>query len=187
MTHWHEPVSGFQYETHSLNLPVETQAERLTACGIVPTIFGADVDPAFFIGLAIHAGIDSGISAEGNINMLQRLIQHRPAKLGEMLTVKGEIKSVTDVPRGQRVETEVWFEDAAGERVISCPRTSLRPQAQINANRGAGDKPRPVRARCTLGSGAAPPRRARCRRSAPRCRSGCRWACRWRPAPRRRR
>lgn len=144
MTHWHEPVSGFQYETYSLNLSVETQAERLTACGIDPTIFGADVDPAFFIGLAIHAGIDSGISAEGNINMLQRLIQHRPAKLGEMLTVKGEIKSVTPVPRGQRVETDVWFEDAAGERVISCPRTSLRPQAQTNANSGAGDKPRPV-------------------------------------------
>lgn len=138
MTHWHEPVSGFQYETHSLNLSVETQAERLTACGIDPTIFGADVDPAFFIGLAIHAGIDSGISAEGNINMLQRLIQHRPAKLGEMLTVKGEIKSVTPVPRGQRVETDVWFEDAAGERVISCPRTSLRPQAQTNANSEIG-------------------------------------------------
>jgi hypothetical protein len=144
ITQWHEPVSGFQYETHSLNLSVETQAERLTACGIDPAIFDADVDPAFFIGLAIHAGIDSGISAEGNINMLQRLIQHRPAKLGEMLTVKGEIKSVTTVPRGQRVETDVWFEDAAGERVISCPRISLRPQAQTKINSGAGDKPRPV-------------------------------------------
>ena len=144
MTQWHEPVSGFQYQTHSLDLSAQTQAERLTACGIDPAIFDDDVDPAFFIGLAIHAGIDSGISAEGNINMLQRLIQHRPAKLGEMLTVKGEIKSVTTVPRGQRVATDVWFEDTAGERVISCPRTSLRPQAQTNANSGAGDKPRPV-------------------------------------------
>ena len=144
MTQWHEPVSGFQYKTHSLDLSAQTQAERLTACGIDPAIFDDDVDPAFFIGLAIHAGIDSGISAEGNSNMLQRLIQHRPAKLGEMLTVKGEIKSVTAVPRGQRVETDVWFEDAAGEPVISCPRTSLRPQAQTNANSGAGDKPRPV-------------------------------------------
>ena len=42
------------------------------------------------------------------------------------------------------METDVWFEDAAGERVISCPRTSLRPQAQTNANSGAGEKPRPV-------------------------------------------
>lgn len=144
MTQWHKPVSGFQYQTHTLELSAQTQVERLTACRIDPAIFDDDVGPAFFIGLSIHAGIGSGISAEGNINMLQRLIQHRPAKLGEMLTVKGEIKSVTAVPRGQRVETDVRFEDTAGERVIGCPRTSLRPQAQTNANRGAGDKPRPV-------------------------------------------
>lgn len=144
MTQWHEPVSGFQYQTHSLELARQTQTERLNACGIDPATFGDEVDPAFFIGLAIHAGIDSGIRAEGNINMLQRLIQHRPAKLNETLTVKGEIKSVAAVPRGQRVETDVWFEDASGERVISCPRTSLRPQVTASANSGAGDKPEPV-------------------------------------------
>ena len=144
MQQWHEPQAGFRYQTRQLELAADTQLERLTACGVDAQVFADEADPAFFIGLAIHAGIDSGISAEGNINMLQRLIQHRPAKLGEMLTVKGEIKSVTAVPRGQRVETDVRFEDTAGERVISCPRTSLRPQAQTNANRGAGDKPRPV-------------------------------------------
>ena len=103
MQQWHEPVAGFQYRTHVLALSAEIQVERLTACGIDSQVFGDDVDPAFFIGLAIHAGIDSGISAEGNINMLQRMIQHRPAKLDEPLTVRGEIKTVTSVPRGLRV------------------------------------------------------------------------------------
>jgi acyl dehydratase len=107
-------------------------------------VFADEADPAFFIGLAIHAGIDSGISAEGNINMLQRLIQHRPAKLGELLTVQGQIQSVTPVPRGLRVHTDVWFEDTAGERVISCPRTSLKPQANTQTATGAGHKPQPV-------------------------------------------
>ena len=144
MTQWHKPVAGFQYQSRSLDVSAQTQAERLTACGIDPAIFGEEVDPAFFIGLAIHAGIDSGISAEGNINMLQRLVVHRPARLGETLTVKGEIKSVTAVPRGQRVETDVWFEDLTGERVISCPRTSLRPQAQARSKSGVGDQPQPV-------------------------------------------
>ena len=146
MQQWHEPVAGFQYRTHVLALTAETQVERLTACGIDPRVFGDDVDPAFFIGLAIHAGIDSGISAEGNINMLQRMIQHRPAQLGEPLTVRGEIQRVTSVPRGLRVETDVWFEDAAGQRVISCPRTSLRPQKERAAasGSGAGDRPQPV-------------------------------------------
>ena len=144
MTQWHKPVAGFQYQSRSLDVSAQTQAERLTACGIDPAIFGEEVDPAFFIGLAIHAGIDSGISAEGNINLLQRQAVHRPARLGETLTVKGEIKSVTAVPRGQRVETDVWFEDLTGERVISCPRTSLRPQAQARSKRGVGDQPQPV-------------------------------------------
>ena len=146
MQQWHEPVAGFQYRTHAVTFTAETQVERLTACGVDPEVFGDDVDPAFFIGLAIHAGIDSGISAEGNINMLQRMIQHRPAKLGEPLTVRGEIQSVTLVPRGLRVATDVWFEDASGERVISCPRTSLKPQRDGAAagGPGAGDRPKPV-------------------------------------------
>lgn len=144
MQQWHEPVAGFKYQTHELELSADVQIRRLSACGIAPEIFADQVDPAFFIGLAIHAGIDSGISAEGNINMLQRLIQHRPAKLGETLAVKGEIQAVTQVPRGLRVETDVWFEDAAGSRVISCPRTSLKPQSNRAPSTGAGVKPEPV-------------------------------------------
>ncbi len=146
MTVWHEPVAGFQYQTHVIETTGQTQTERLEACGVDPSVFGDEVDPAFYIGLAIHAGIDSGISAEGNINMLQRLIQHRPAKLGEALTVKGEITAVTQVPRGMRVDTDVWFADASGARVISCPRTSLRPQANQSSasGPGAGERPQNV-------------------------------------------
>ncbi len=147
MSTWHDPVAGFQYQSRVLEMTPATQSERLTACGIDSSVFGDAVDPAFFIGLGIHAGIDSGISAEGNINMLQRLIQHRPAMLGEPLTVKGEITNVVDVPRGQRVETDVWFEDSHGERVISCPRTSLRPQQRASESAqgpGAGERPKPV-------------------------------------------
>lgn len=144
MTTWHEPEAGFQYQSHVIEPSIQTQRQRLGACGIDPEVFGDDVDPAFFIGLAIHAGIDSGISAEGNINMLQQLIQHRPAKLGEPLTVRGEIQAVTPVPRGLRVDTDVWFENASGQRVISCPRTSLKPQTSATAAAGAGDRPADV-------------------------------------------
>ena len=68
---WHIPVAGFQYQSRSLDVSAQTQAERLTACGIDPAILGEEVDPAFFIGLAIHAGIDSGISAEGWLCIVQ--------------------------------------------------------------------------------------------------------------------
>lgn len=144
MQQWHEPQAGFRYQTRQLELAANTQLERLTACGVDAQVFADEADPAFFIGLAIHAGIDSGISAEGNINMLQRLIQHRPAKLGELLTARGLIQSVTPVPRGLRAHTDVWFEDAAGERVISCPRTSLKPRPNTQTATVVCDKPQLV-------------------------------------------
>ena len=140
---WVMPYKGFNYLPDTVAVTAGHQVDKLLACGIDAEIFAGYVDPAFFIGIAIHAGISSGISAEGNINMLQRLIQHRPAKLGEALTVKGEITAVTQVPRGIRVDTDVWFEDETGARVISCPRTSLRPQANQGASNGPGAGQRP--------------------------------------------
>jgi hypothetical protein len=66
---------------------------------------------------------------------------------------------VTEVPRGLRVDTDVWFEDTHGQRVISAPRTSLRPDPQRaeskshsadvtdkdkGKDKGAGERPQPV-------------------------------------------
>ena len=65
---WHEPEAGFQYLPDTVSVTGEHQAEKLDACGIDASLFGGQVDPAFLIGIAIHAGIRSGISAEGNIN-----------------------------------------------------------------------------------------------------------------------
>ena len=81
--------------------------------------------------------------------------------------VKGQILAVTEVPRGLRVATDVWFEDAHGQRVISAPRTSLRPNPRRaeskshsadvtdkdkdkykakdkDKDKGAGERPQPV-------------------------------------------
>lgn len=141
---WVEPEPGFQYLPDTVVVTPEHQVEKLAACGIDAGIFGAQVDPAFFIGIAIHAGIRSGISAEGNINMLQGLQMHRPALLDEPLHVRGQILDVRTVPRGRRVHTDVWFEDDDGQRVISARRTSLRPDHSTSDKRGAGERPQPV-------------------------------------------
>jgi hypothetical protein len=140
---WQEPVAGFEYRTDTVRVSAESQREKLTACGLEVATFGGAVDPSFFIGLAIRAGIASGISAEGNVNMLQKLIQHRPAELGEPLTVRGLISAVTEVPRGRTIDTDVWFEDSAGARVITASRRSLKPEPGASA-RGAGERPAPV-------------------------------------------
>ena len=141
---WHEPKAGFQYLPDTVSVTSEHQAEKLDACGIDASLFGGQVDPAFFIGIAIHAGIRSGISAEGNINMLQGLQMHRPALLDEPLNVRGEILEVRTVPRGRRVDTDVWFEDQQGQRVISALRSSLKPDQAAKDKGGAGERPQPV-------------------------------------------
>ena len=162
---WVVPHQGFNYLPDTVAVTAAHQVDKLLACGIDADIFAGQVDPAFFIGIAIHAGINSGISAEGNINMLQSLRMHRPVLLDEALMVKGQILAVTEVPRGLRVATDVWFEDAHGQRVISAPRTSLRPNPRRaeskshsadvtdkdkdkykakDKDKGAGERPQPV-------------------------------------------
>ena len=80
---WQEPVPGFRYAEEEISVSLDFQREKLRACGLEPSVFGTDVDPAFFIGLAIQSGIRSGISAEGNINMLQGLTMHKRPVLGQ--------------------------------------------------------------------------------------------------------
>ncbi len=140
---WVDPHAGFEYDPDTIVVPADYQREKLGICGIEPDLFGNRVDAAFFIGLAIRAGVASGISAQGNVNMLQSLIQHRPAALDEPLTVRGRITAVTEVPRGRTIDTDVWFEDTTGERVITARRRSLKPDP-AKSGRGAGERPPPV-------------------------------------------
>ena len=103
---WVDPHEGFQYREDTITVSRSAQVEKLELCGIDPGLFGDTVDASFFIGLAIRAGVASGISAEGNVNMLQSLIQHRPAGLDEPLRVRGRITAVTSVPRGRTIDTD---------------------------------------------------------------------------------
>lgn len=142
--HWVDPYAGFVYQSDQAVVDNVEQQRKLEACGLDPSRLRDQVDPSFYIGLAIRAGINSGISAEGNINMVQSLLQHRPVRLGEALTVRGTINSVESVPRGQVVTTTVWFEDATGGRAISATRKTLRPDPSRTGTRGAGEKPPPI-------------------------------------------
>jgi acyl dehydratase len=141
---WIEPKAGFEFTPRTVSVPLDFQAEKLHAAGLDPSVFGDSVDPSFFIGVGIQAGIRSGISAEGNVNMVQKLVQSRPVRLGEALEVRGRIERIREVPRGHTVETSVTFEDTSGTIVIDASRTSLRPDPDRGARRGAGERPPPV-------------------------------------------
>ncbi len=141
---WVEPVAGFELNQEASIVTQEYQAEKLASQGLDASLFGHQVDPSFYIGIGIRVGIASGISAEGNVNMLSRIVQHRPVALGEVLISKGRIVSVEDVPRGRRISTDVWFEGSDGERAVSVPRVSLKPDPSKAGARGAGESPAPV-------------------------------------------
>jgi hypothetical protein len=139
-----EPVAGFELAADTIVVGTAHQQEKLALIGIAPDVFGDCVDPSFFIGLAIHAGIKSGISAEGAINMVQSLTMHRRPLLDAPLEVGGTIKAVREVPRGVSVDTEVQFKGGDGQLVISANRTSLRPHPEKAPGRGAGDRAPPI-------------------------------------------
>jgi hypothetical protein len=157
---WIEPVEGFEFEPDTVVVTAEHQVEKLAACGLDDRPFNGFVDASFYIGIGIHAGINSGISAEGNVNMLQSLTQHRPVRIGEPLNVKGHIRKITEVPRGLTIDTDVVFFGEDGKPAISAPRRSLKPDPSkvgtstgtstgttTGANtgkKGAGDRPAPV-------------------------------------------
>lgn len=139
-----DPVMGFELNVQKTTVTAEFQEEKFRSQRLGPDIFGPVVDPSFYIGLGIKVGIESGISAEGNVNMLSRIVMHRPVQLDEVLFSHGVITAVDAVPRGSRVSTDVWFEEDVGNRVISVPRVSLKPDISAVSKRGAGERPAPV-------------------------------------------
>ncbi|MEM7250513.1 MAG: hypothetical protein AAF493_03770 [Pseudomonadota bacterium] len=140
---WVEPEVGFELTPQTVTVETEHQREKLALCGLDPDTLGEVADASFFIRLGILAGVDSGITSEGSINMVQSLVQYRIIKLDEPLVVKGVIEAVTSVPRGKTVDTDVWFEDQLGNRVVSARRRSLKPDPSA-PSRGAGERPPPA-------------------------------------------
>ena len=145
---WIDPYEGFVYQEDTITIATLDQNKALIACGVDPALYDGKADPSFFISEAIRAGVRSGITSNGNVNMLQSLVQHRPVVLDEPLRVQGQITAVQAVARGRTIDTDVWFEGADGARAITAKRRTLKPGADkagtVNAGGGAGARPAPI-------------------------------------------
>ncbi len=141
---WIEPYKGYRFQPRVMTVEAAEQARLVGLCGIDPAVFGDCMDPAGFISLAIQEGVRNSIHANGTVNMVNTLVQHRPMKLGEPLTVTGEILDVVEVPRGRVATSEVCFSGADGKIALISRRKSLRPDAAKVGTRGAGEQPAPV-------------------------------------------
>jgi len=141
---WTEPCRGYRFQSREMTVEAAEQARLVGLCGIDPDIFRGAMDPAGFISLAIQEGVRNRIHANGTVNMVNTVRQDRQMRLGEPLTVTGEILDVEEVPRGRVATSEVWFSGADGKRALTSRRRSLRPDASKAATRGAGERPDPV-------------------------------------------
>lgn len=140
-TQWIEPYAGYRFETRQMTVEAEEQARLIELCGIDPMIFGGCMDPSGFISLAIQEGVRNRVHANGTVNMVNTLVQHRQVRLGEPLTVTGEILDVEEVPRGRVATSETRYATADGRPAFTSRRRSLRPDAAKVGTRGAGEKP----------------------------------------------
>ena len=141
---WVDPYEGFTYKEQTSSVESAEQRHLLEVCGIDPSDFGDVADPSFFIGIAIHAGVQSGVSSSGNVNMVQSLVQQAPIRLDESFRVTGKVVKVEPVPRGQTETSEITFTGPDGTAAITAKRMSLRPDPAKADARGAGTRPPPV-------------------------------------------
>lgn len=140
---WIEPYKGYKYKARQMTVEAVEQVRLIELCGIDPAIFGDSIDPAGFISLAIQEGVRNGIHANGTVNMGNRIIQHRRMRLGEPLTVTGEIIDIEEVPRGKVAVSDTWFSGGDDQCALTSRRRSLRPDPVKVGTRGAGEQPRP--------------------------------------------
>jgi len=138
---WIEPYKGYHFQSRPMTVDAAEQDRLVGLCGLDPAVFGGCMDPAGFISLAIQEGVRNHIHANGTVNMVNTLIQHRQMRLGEPLTVTGEILDVEEVPRGRVATSETWFSGADGQRALTSRRRSLRPDPAKVGTRGAGERP----------------------------------------------
>jgi acyl dehydratase len=141
------PYKGFRYQKRVMVVDAANEARLMRHCGIDPAVFNGHVDPSAFITFSIQEGVRNGISSNGGVNMVERLVQSRPVRLDEKITVSGEILDVQQSPRGPVTTSETRYHAENGELAIAAKRTSLKtdPTRYADPNlRGAGERPPPV-------------------------------------------
>lgn len=142
-----EPYAGFRYRERRFRFDADEEARLLGLCGLDPAIYGGGVDPAYFITHGINEGVLNGISVNGGVNMVQKLLVHRLLRLDEEVTVDGEVLEVRQAPRGRISTSEVRYRGEDGTLAVVSRRMSLKtdPTKQADpALRGAGERPPPV-------------------------------------------
>lgn len=129
----------FEYPVFDVCIDPELQNTKLACCDIGPDVFGDYVDITHYAMETIMAAKRGGASINGSVHVTQYFEQRAPIKLGERITLKGEVTQVEDVPKGSLVTSRFEAMRAGGEIPLILERTSLRVDAS-RATAGASTK-----------------------------------------------
>lgn len=139
------PEPGFKLEPRSFWLDRADEERMLKVTGGDVELFGGNIDPAALIPLAIREASRNGISANGMVNMMQRIVVDAPLALNAEIRVTGQVTQVHHTPRGIVWICETNFSPAVGGPGIRTSRTALMTNPLQKADPDArGTIPRPA-------------------------------------------
>jgi acyl dehydratase len=138
----------FKYPEYEVCVDAKEQATKLSCCNIAPDVYGDYADVTHFAVETILAAKRGGASINGSVHVSQDFEVRAPVKLGETLTLRGEVTSVEPVPKGDMVACRFEFVRPNGDVPLVLGRTSLRADpsrmhAPKNTQRRAKTSPEP--------------------------------------------
>lgn len=109
---------GFRFPERQISVSTEEQQRLHAWCDIAPDVFGDVADPSL-IGRGPMVMIANTIAANrpgwGQVHTIHRIVQRRPIRLGESLTLQGVIDGFEPHPRGQVLKSTWRYLDRDGE------------------------------------------------------------------------
>lgn len=116
----------FVYPQYEVAVSAEEQTDKLACCNISPEVYGDYVDVTHFAVETIMAAKHGGATINGSVHMTQEFEVREPVRLGETLTISGEVTGVEAVAKGDVIGSRFEFARADGSVPLVLSRTSLR-------------------------------------------------------------
>lgn len=138
------PRAGFTFTPRRFRFDRAAEERMLSVTGAGPRAFGGCIDPAAVIPHAIREAVLNGITANGMVNMVQRIVMDAPLDLDDELEVTGRVAEVHPTPRGLVWICDTDYAPAGGGPGIRTRRTALMTDPSVRADPGQrGTLPRP--------------------------------------------
>lgn len=136
--------AGFKYPERVISHDTAWQVERLTASDVAPARYGDLAETGLFGLDCFVSMVEADLDIDGYVFIDQQFTLERAPKLGEALTLSGEVLAVSPVSRGLFIDEVYRFHDVDG---ALCLETRLRGIASLPPERLAAAQLRPMPAR----------------------------------------